>query len=312
MSEANQAKAAKASARQAIRSMTGYARVRQQGPQEEVIISLRSVNHRGLDIHFHIPSDLEPYESALRKAISAQVARGHVDVRVNVKRTASPDAAAWNRPLMEAWLRAFRQARQEYGLAGEPDLNTAFRIPGMLSEDQAADPAPDFEARLTAACLDALRILNEFREREGAETATVLEGYAARIRQSALDMEQIRESIGPLLQARLHERLAELLRGAAVEPQRLAQEAAILADRSDIGEEITRLKIHSGQLEALLAAGGELGKKLDFLLQEMHRETNTILSKSNGAGEQGRRVTELALGVKSDIEKIREQSLNLE
>jgi uncharacterized protein (TIGR00255 family) len=125
-------------------------------------------------------------------------------------------------------------------------------------------------------------------------------------------MERIRESVVPSLQARLRQRLADLLGNAGIEPQRLAQEAAMLADRGDIGEEITRLNIHAGQLEALLEAGGEVGKKLDFLLQEMHRETNTILSKSNGAGEPGRRLTELALGVKSGIEKIREQSLNLE
>jgi uncharacterized protein (TIGR00255 family) len=125
-------------------------------------------------------------------------------------------------------------------------------------------------------------------------------------------MEQIRETIVPALQARLHDRLTELLKSATIEPQRLAQEAAILADRSDVGEEIAWLKIHAGQLESLLEDGGEVGKKLDFLLQEMHREANTVLSKSNGAGEPGRRITELALALKSDIEKIREQSLNLE
>ena len=111
---------------------------------------------------------------------------------------------------------------------------------------------------------------------------------------------------------RLTERLQELLKGAQVDPQRLAQEAAILADRSDICEELARLKIHSGQLTALLDGGGEIGKKLDFLLQEMNRETNTILSKTNGAGESGLKITELALATKAAIEKIREQSLNLE
>src|SRR5262249_37595207 len=104
----------------------------------------------------------------------------------------------------------------------------------------------------------------------------------------------------------------ELLRGANIDPQRLAQEAAMLADRGDIGEELARLKIHSAQLRALLDHGGEVGKKLDFLLQEMNRETNTILSKTNGAGEPALRITELALSAKSAIEKIREQSLNLE
>src|SRR5687767_4803174 len=242
-------------AKQAIRSMTGYARVRHDGAAEQIVFSLRSVNHRGLDIHFHTSSDLEPYESAIRKAISTHVTRGHVDVRVNVKRAAAGDAASWNRPLMESWLAAFRQAQREYGINSEPDLNAAFRIPGMLGEAVTEEPAAEFEARLVAACEEALRVLNEFRTREGAETAAVLHGYAGRIRDAASEMEQIRVIIMPMLQARLQERLNDLLRGAAIEPQRLAQEAAILADRSDIGEEITRLKIHSGQLDALLAGG---------------------------------------------------------
>jgi uncharacterized protein (TIGR00255 family) len=284
-----------------IRSMTGYARVRHASPDGEITFSLRSVNHRGLDVHFHTAPDLDPYEGALRKAISTHVTRGHVDVRAAVRRSGAAESVSWNRPLLEAWLAAFRRAREDYHLPGEPDLNAALRIPGMLGDPGGVEPAADLETRLVAACEEALAILNEFRSREGAETAAVLRGYAATIRDAAEEM-----------QTRLNEKLAELLRGSTIDPQRLAQEAAILADRGDIGEEITRLKIHSGQLEALLETGGEIGKKLDFLLQEMHRETNTILSKSNGAGEHGRRVTDLALGVKSDIEKIREQSLNLE
>jgi uncharacterized protein (TIGR00255 family) len=125
-------------------------------------------------------------------------------------------------------------------------------------------------------------------------------------------MEEIRASALPAFQKRLSDRLGELLAGFALDPQRLAQEAAILADRSDIGEELARLKIHSAQLDKLIEDGGEMGKKLDFLLQEMNRETNTILSKTAGIGELGLGVTDLALAAKSDIEKIREQSLNLE
>jgi uncharacterized protein (TIGR00255 family) len=295
-----------------IRSMTGYARVRRASPVGEIVLSLRSVNHRGLDLHFHAPAELELYEPALRKAISSHVIRGHVDVRIMVKRAADPAGTAWNRPLMEAWLASFRSAQQQYGLAGEPDLNAAFRIPGMLSDAAAEEPAAELEVEIVAACDEVLRTFNEFRTREGAETAAALRANTARIRGATAEMEHIRSAIAPALQARLQDRLNELLKSAVIDPQRLAQEAALLADRSDIGEEITRLRIHVGQIDSLLEAGGEVGKKLDFLLQEMHREANTVLSKSNGAGEPGRRVTELALCVKSDIEKIREQSQNLE
>ena len=125
-------------------------------------------------------------------------------------------------------------------------------------------------------------------------------------------MQQIRSEAVPAFQKRLLEKLGELLGNSSVDPQRLAQEAAILADRSDIGEEIERLEIHSRQLEETLDAGGEVGKKLDFLLQEMNRESNTILSKTNGIGELGLRITDLALAAKASIDKIREQALNLE
>ncbi len=128
----------------------------------------------------------------------------------------------------------------------------------------------------------------------------------------AAQMEKIRSSATRAFQKRLNERLRELLRGAGIEPQRLAQEAAMLAERSDISEELVRLKTHAAQLEKLLDADGEVGKRLDFLLQEMNREANTILSKTGGLGRLGLTITDLALAAKAEIDKIREQSLNLE
>jgi uncharacterized protein (TIGR00255 family) len=163
-----------------------------------------------------------------------------------------------------------------------------------------------------AALEEALDALNRFREREGGEMAAEIMERCAAIRQGVGRMEEIRSGAVPAFHKRLQERLTELLRAAAIEPQRLAQEAALLADRSDISEELIRLKTHAGELAQLVRAGGEIGKKLDFLLQEMNRETNTILSKTGGLGELGLTITELALAAKSEIDKIREQSLNLE
>jgi uncharacterized protein (TIGR00255 family) len=125
-------------------------------------------------------------------------------------------------------------------------------------------------------------------------------------------MEEIRAGAVAAFQKRLREKLADLLRGAGIEPQRLAQEAAILADRSDIAEELMRLRTHADHLETLLNGEGEIGKRLDFLLQEMNRESNTVLSKTGGLGDLGLTITDLALSAKSEIDKIREQSLNLE
>ncbi len=296
----------------AIRSMTGFARVRRQTPNGELVVSIKAVNHRGLDLRFHLDPDLEPFENALRVRAAKRLARGHVDVRITW--SAAPGAAglSLNRPLFEAYLAAFDQAAALSGTQAQLDLNAALRVPGMLAEPSEQALGADFEPLLTAALDEALNELIAFREREGAQLAAEIRRRLDAISAGALRAEQIRSRALPAFQARLSQRLRELLDGAGIEPQRLAQEAAILADRCDIGEELARLKIHAAQLAEILDAGGELGKRMDFLLQEMHRETNTILSKSNGIGEQGLEITDLALAIKSDIEKIREQALNLE
>ena len=248
----------------------------------------------------------------MRAAIKRAVARGHLDIRAYFTPAEPTAAGSLNEPLFHAWLASFRKAAAELGLSAEPDLNQAFRIPGMFggAPEQQVDAA--VETELIAALDDALDILNQFRAREGDELASVIRLHNRSIGQYAVEMEDIRSRAIPAFQTRLSERLKELLRNVSIDPQRLAQEAALLADRGDIGEEIARLKIHSNQLNALLEAGGEVGKKLDFLLQEMNRETNTVLSKTSGIGELGLRITDLALAAKADIEKIREQALNLE
>ncbi len=141
-------------------------------------------------------------------------------------------------------------------------------------------------------------MLNQFRAREGAELAAFIREQNASIRSGGEEMQRIRAGAIPAFQKRLLERLQELLGSTTIDPQRLAQEAALLADRGDIGEEISRLQIHSRQLDEILDSGGEVGKRLDFLLQELNRETNTILSKTSGLGDLGLRITELALASK--------------
>jgi uncharacterized protein (TIGR00255 family) len=294
-----------------IRSMTGYARVRRFSAGGELIVSVKSLNHRGLDIHFHTASSLDPFENAMRTMVKRHLTRGHIEVRVSPPKAQTNGAAAINQPLLAAYFSAYQSAAAQYGVKAEPDLNAAFRLPGIFGEGAAEnDDIP--ESVILDALDEALSELNEFRAREGADMLQVIRVHNANICNAALLMEEIRARAVPAFQNRLNERLRDLLRGTAIEPQRLAQEAAILADRGDIGEELTRLKIHSAQLETLVAAGGEVGKKLDFLLQEMNRESNTVLSKTTGIGDLGLKITELALAAKSDIEKIREQALNIE
>lgn len=295
-----------------VRSMTGFARVRKKNDVGEAAVSIKSVNHRALDLHFRMPGELDPFEPALRAAVKRHIVRGHIQVQVTFFRSSEAPPAVLNRSVLDAYISAYRQAAAEYGLGGEPDLNTALSLPGIFRETPDEEPDRTVEKLLLEAAEEALQALNAFREREGGEIVAELLDRAAAIRDCASRMEEIRSRASPAFQSRLAERLAELLQNVPLDPQRLAQEAAILADRSDIGEELTRLRIHAGQVEDLLRKGGEVGKKLDFLLQELNRESNTILSKSNGIGEQGLEITQLALAARADIEKIREQSLNLE
>jgi uncharacterized protein (TIGR00255 family) len=292
--------------------MTGFARVRRALGEGELVVSVKSVNHRGLDLHIQAPAAVEPYEGLIRTMVKEAVVRGHVEVRVSVPKSVAAGSVSVNHELLRDYLRVFHVEAEAHGLETRPDLNAALRMPGMLVESEEPSLPAETESLLKSALEEALASLNEFREREGEQLGAELRGHNAQVAAAALELEQLRVGAGEVFQKRLETRLKELLAGAAVEPQRLAQEAAILADRSDIGEELARLKIHSGELGQVLDGGGEAGKKLDFLLQEMNRETNTILSKTNGAGEGALKITSRALEVKASIEKIREQALNLE
>ncbi|HSW50535.1 MAG TPA: YicC/YloC family endoribonuclease [Bryobacteraceae bacterium] len=294
-----------------IRSMTGFARIRKTSEEGDVVVSVKSVNHRGLDLHIHIPEELDGFENSIRAVVRRHALRGHLQVRVAFTRK-RPIACTLNRGLLEAYLAAFGQAAGELGVPAEPDLNAALSLPGMFREAADEEAGAATEQLLVLVVEEAMQALNEFRQREGAELVSDLKARAVSVSVAAARMEDLRAGVLPAFQARLNERLAALLGGVSIDPQRLAQEVALLADKSDISEELTRLKVHVAQLQTLLDSGGEVGKKLDFLLQEMGRETNTILSKTAGVGELGLGITDLALAAKAAIEKIREQSLNLE
>lgn len=297
--------------------MTGYARVSRSLPSGELTLTIKTVNHRGLDLHFHMPMDFDAVEPALRAAIRKRVVRGHAQILVSWKRTA-PSAGesgfVINEAMLQGWMYAFRNAAARLGLEGQqPDLNQALRLPGMV-ETRAGSSEPDesLEAETLAAAAEALEELDRFRLREAAAIDAELRARIASIQDLVKRMEEIRSRALPYFQKRLQDRLGEMLSGPHVDPARLAQEAAILAERSDISEELVRLKTHADQTGALISAEGETGKKLDFLLQEMNREANTILSKTGGLGDQGLLLTDLGLAAKAEIDRIREQSLNIE
>jgi uncharacterized protein (TIGR00255 family) len=295
-----------------IRSMTGFARVQKTTEHGDIVVTLKSVNHRGLDLHFHLGADLDSLEHVMRATLKRAVLRGHVDVRCSLQRPANGAWGSLNLPLFRSYLAAFRKAAAEEGIDAQPDLNRILLLPGILGASDQLAPDATAEKAILAAVEEAIDMLNQFRAREGAELADFIRDQNSAIRTGGEEMQRIRAGAIPAFQKRLNERLQELLGNTLIDPQRLAQEAALLADRGDIGEEISRLQIHSRQLNEILDSGGEVGKRLDFLLQELNRETNTILSKTSGLGDLGLRITELALASKAAIEKIREQALNLE
>src|SRR5262249_35160829 len=147
--------------------MTGFARVRKTIPEGEIVLSVKSVNHRALDLHFHLPPELDPFEAALRKTIKGAVARGHLQIHVSFTPATDSAGSALNKPLLAAYLAAFHEAASEFGIAGKPDLNTALRLPGMIRGDAAPEPKPEMEKVMVGLMEEALATLNRFREREG-------------------------------------------------------------------------------------------------------------------------------------------------
>lgn len=296
-----------------VRSMTGYARIRRETALGELTVSLRSVNHRGLDLHFFLNGDFAAFENSIRAALKQEIGRGHVEIRLSIARAEGSAPCRYNRRLVADYVSAFREAAAAFAMEGQPDLNAVFRLPGAFTAESEASAIDDaFEPEVLAAVSACAVELNGFREREGGQLRELFRTEVEAIRQQTRRMRKIRAEALPQFQRRLTERLQELLGSTGIDPRRLVEEAAVMADRSDVEEELSRLEIHTDQLTQLLDGGGEVGKRLDFLLQEMNRETNTVLSKTSGVGEAGLAITDLALATKANIEKMREQSLNLE
>jgi len=296
--------------------MTGYAQARREEHGWTVRVSVKSVNHRFLDLKMRLPEGFDLYELRLRQIVREKIQRGHVDVSASVEPgTAAPVQV--NRELVQSYLRAAEELRKETRAAADVDVVALLRLPGVIAGLSAAVPESEEEQERLGQALDgclreALSKLDDMRRAEGRHLAEELRARTARI---AAQTEQVREhasTLRPAFARRLESRLKELLGGTGIEPARLAQEAALLAERSDISEELDRLRSHLQQFAKLIDGAGELGKKLDFLLQEMHREANTLLSKTPGVENEALAITGLALEIKAEIEKLREQVQNIE
>ena len=294
-----------------VRSMTGYAQVKVHvDDQLTLSLSLKSVNHRFLDLHLRIAGELDPIEIKVRRILKERLHRGHIEVTISLERTGG-SAFSVNRNLVGGYLRTFREVAEEFGVSAEPDLNAVLKLPGALNAAENGDGMAALEEQVTAALKECIDRLNHMREEEGHGAAADLRSRMAHLSSATHEVDQLRGRVLKAYQEKLHGRMQELL-GSHIDHDRILQEAAMLAERSDLQEELVRVKNHIHHFLSLLEAGGEVGKKLDFLLQEMNRETNTLMSKTTGVTGEALRITELGLAMKSEIEKAREQIQNLE
>jgi uncharacterized protein (TIGR00255 family) len=297
-------------------SMTGYAQSRAELDGWSLRVSVKSVNHRFLDLKMRLPEGFDLYEMRLRQVVRERIVRGHIDLKVSIEPDASK-AVQVNRELLRAYLHAAQELRSEAGITSEVDIVGLLRLPGVAGGLAPTVPESEEEQELLGQAIDrclreALAKLDEMRRTEGRHLSQELRDRLQKITSLAEQVRELVATLRPAFARRLETRLKDLLSNVAMDPARLAQEAALLAERSDISEELDRLRSHLQQFGKLLDGAGELGKKLDFLLQEMHREANTMLSKTPGVESEALAITGLALEIKAEIEKLREQVQNIE
>lgn len=292
-----------------MKSMTGYGKAMVAGDDFSVSVDLKTVNNRFLDIHLRVGAELASLEPGIKKRITSRLTRGRVDVTISLERTAQM-VYELNRPLIAGYVNALKQLQQDFQIAGELDINVLARIPGALQPARNGIDERIVNA-LNTAVDQALDELEKMREQEGEALKSELRERVKKIETLVPVIEASAAGLAEAYRVRLQKRIGELLnRGGQVveiDPARLAQEVAYLADRSDVSEEMVRLRSHLAQFQEAIEGPGEAGKMLDFLLQELNREANTTLSKSTDLA-----IKEAGLAIKAEVEKLREQVQNVE
>lgn len=290
-----------------IRSMTGFGAGKGSSADEEFVVEVRSVNHKYCEVKARLPRELGALEVEVTRVVKERLARGGVEVTARRAGNHGAVAPRVDAHLAEAYARAFAELQARLSLPGAATLADVLSADGVIRlEEREVDLDAAREALLRA--LDrALEAMVAMREKEGGALSRDL---GSRLAQIEAIVERVRTLVPRSVdhhRARLEERIAELTRGIPLDPGRLAQEVALFADRTDVTEEITRLGSHVAQVRSLLAGHEPAGRKLDFIVQEMHREANTIGSKSQSAEV----VTEV-VALKAEIERMREQVQNVE
>jgi uncharacterized protein (TIGR00255 family) len=297
-----------------VLSMTGFAGMSGVvAGGRSLAMTVKSVNHRHLDLQVRVPMGLDALEPGIRKAVKAAVRRGHVELTCVLEKEAQSLTMEWNEALVAAHVTAFRRAAERFGVTQEPDLNGILRLPGVLSSSSVTVDVGEMEEPALKAVDELLEKFNTSRALEGDSLASELRAGMGRLAELTSEARELRVGVAAAEFSKLKARLKVLFEGEGVSEDRIMAEAALLATRSDVEEELVRLKTHVERFCELLDEGGELGRQLDFLLQEMNREANTLMSKTgSSSGDNGLRLTEVGLQMKVELERAREQVQNLE
>ena len=291
-----------------IRSMTGYGRAVQTIDGREITVELRSVNNRYLDCTVKLPRMFSFAEDSVKNRVKAAVSRGKVDVYIGVNAVQTADVqVAVNRPVLESYLAALRQIETEYGVRDDVTVMSLARLPDVFSVEKTQEDEQKLTQDILSVAEEAISRYNAMRETEGAALETDIRGRAATILERVALVEQRSPATVAEYRERLRQKMQEVLQNTAIDEGRILQEAAIYADRIAVDEETVRLRSHLAQLGDMLTKGGAIGRKLDFLLQELNRETNTIGSKCNDL-----ELSNIVVDMKAELEKIREQTQNIE
>ena len=288
--------------------MTGYGSASVLYENREITAEIRSVNNRYLDCSVKLPRSFSFAEDAVKQTVKQYISRGKVDVFLTVaSRDGENTKITVNRTVLEGYLAAFRQISEEYGVQNDVTVSALSRLPDLFVAEKAEEDEDELLSQILSAVTQALAKFNAMREKEGAALAADLRAKGEGILEMVARVEQRSPVTLAEYRERLTAKMQEVLSSVTVDEGRILQEAAIYADRIAVDEETVRLRSHLAQMDTMLSEGGPIGRKLDFLMQEMNRETNTIGSKGNDL-EQARTVVEM----KSELEKIREQIQNIE
>ena len=288
--------------------MTGYGRAVETVNGREFTVELRSVNNRYLDCSVRLPRLLSFAEDAVKQAVKASVSRGKVDVFISLRTETEEDVVVnLNRGVLEGYLNAMRQMVTEFGVQDDISVSTVSRLPDVFAVEKKEVDEDQLQSDLLQAVSKALEGYDAMRTREGAALDADLRSRGETILSLVSQVEQGNGQTVADYRARLENKLREVLENTAIDESRILTEAAIFADKVAVDEETVRLRSHLQQMNSMLDGGGAIGRKLDFLLQEMNREANTIGSKCTDV-----KLARIVVDIKAELEKIREQTQNIE